>query len=468
MKHILLLFFLFILFYNTIFPGINEKKEIFLKDDITAVMKKVCDWQLGQPRRYRNNDWTRATFFTGVMATYHTTNDEKYHNAALEWAEENRWELFDGGISGRDRGNEHCAGQTYLELFFIQKDSIRIASIKNAFDYIISNPKPGNEEWWWCDALFMSPPTMARLSAAAGEQKYLDFMNTLWWENNEMLYDTEEHLYYRDSTFKINEDGSGPRTRNGKKVFWGRGNGWAAAGLVRVLQSMPTDYPERWKYINLLKEMSEKLASLQQIDGLWRTSLLDPDEYPAPETSCSGFFCYALAWGLNQGILEEDKYLPVAADAWKGLVRCVDESGKLGWVQKVGSYPEAVSRDDTEVYGAGAFLLAGSEIAKIDEELLHNIDIPDKFYVNKPYPNPFNPITTIRYGIPEDCRVRLAIYDILGREIAVLRDGITSAGVHEAFWDGRNDRGLSVGSGVYFYRFKAGNFTEHGKITFLK
>jgi len=335
------------------------------KENTRAIMKKVCDWQLRQKRRHRNDDWTRATLYAGVIATYHATKDRKYLDAAMEWAEENEWKLYKDGIVGRARANEQGAGQTYLELYFIKKDPEMIANLRSSLNRVIVDSKPGIEEWWWCDALFMSPPTLTWLSFATKDSKYLDYMNTMWWANTEAFYDSEEHLFYRDINFVIKPDGSGRRTKSGKKIFWGRGNGWVMGGIVRVLQLMPEDFPNREKYIRLCREMSAKIASLQGKDGLWRVSLLDPDEYPAPETSCSGFFCYALAWGINHGILDKEQYLPVVEKSWKGLVSSVDKSGKLGWVQKIAHEPETISRDDTEVYGVGAFLLAGSEVVKL-------------------------------------------------------------------------------------------------------
>ncbi|MCI0512642.1 DUF4861 family protein, partial [candidate division KSB1 bacterium] len=113
------------------------------------------------------------------------------------------------------------------------------------------------------------------------------------------------------------------------------------------------------------KEMAAKLAAIQPPDGLWRPSLLDPDSYPHPETSGSGFFCFALAWGINQGLLAPDVYLPVVKNAWTGLVKAVHPDGKLGSVQPIGADPKQVHADQTEIYGVGAFLLAGSEVYKL-------------------------------------------------------------------------------------------------------
>jgi rhamnogalacturonyl hydrolase YesR len=160
----------------------------------------------------------------------------------------------------------------------------------------------GNREWAWCDALFMGPTALGYLSAATGDAKYLDIATKLWWKTTDYLYDPKEHLYFRDQTFFDKTE------KNGKKVFWSRGNGWVLAGLVRVLQNTPENYPGRKKLVNLYKDMSERVASLQQADGSWHASLLDPESYPIKETSGTGFYTYALLWGINNNILKKKKY----------------------------------------------------------------------------------------------------------------------------------------------------------------
>ncbi len=347
--------------------------------EIKALMRKVCDWQLahlpaetvqgdGKTAVLPNDGWVRGAFFTGVMATYRTTGDNQYLNAAQSWAEGNAWKP--GPRAGH--ADDHCVGQTYLELYAIRKEPQMIAPLRQTFDQLVANPQPGpvagwskSKNWSWCDALFMAPPALAAMSAATGEVKYLNYMNDRWWETYDYLYDPQEHLYYRDANYKIQPDGVGPRSKNGKKILWARGNGWVMGGLVRVLAYMPENDPKRRKYLQQYQEMAAKIASLQGSDGLWRTSLLDAEEFPNPETSSSGFFCYALAWGINQKILPREQYLPVVQKAWQGLAGCVDESGKLGWVQRIGHDPQEVTKEDTMEYGSGALLLAGSEVIKL-------------------------------------------------------------------------------------------------------
>ena len=338
-----------------------------------ATMKSSFIWQVanlpghwvtpqGEINTIRENGWIRGTFFTGVMAAYRATKDDGYLEAVSKWAEENRWQP---GPRTR-HADDHCVGQVYTELYLLTKNPRMIDPIRQTFDQLIDDPRPGREEWWWCDALFMAPPALARLSLATGKRKYLDFMNKMWWEAVEVLYDKENHLFFRDERFMIKADGSGPREANGEKIFWARGNGWVIAGLIRILQFMPDDYPDRTSYVQLFRQMVETITASQSAnDGLWRASLLDPDSYPSPETSSSGLFCYALAWGINEEILDRKKYLRSVEHAWEGLLAAVNDDGKLDWVQLPGDRPSTVFKEDTMEYGVGAFLLAGSELVRL-------------------------------------------------------------------------------------------------------
>lgn len=220
--------------------------------------------------------------------------------------------------------------------------------------------------WWWCDALFMAPPTLIKLGVTLKDPSYFSLNDSLFKQTVDLLYNREEHLFARDASYLVNAGGEGKREANGKKIFWSRGNGWVMGGLVRVLEEMPKNYKNRDYYLNLYKEMADKILILQETDGLWRTSLLDPASYPGGEGSGSGFFCYSLAWGINKGILSKEKFTPVVKKAWEGLNTLVSTEGRVGWVQPIGADPKRnFSAESYEVYGAGAYLLAGSEIIKM-------------------------------------------------------------------------------------------------------
>jgi rhamnogalacturonyl hydrolase YesR len=333
-------------------------------EQIKAVMAKVADWQLANPSRHPATDWTHGALFAGMAAWAPMADADTYDKALLAFGEKTNWQPGQRMYHADD----HTVGQMYLEMYKRHGEAKMMEGIRARYDEILANrstvtldrtKQEGRDRWWWCDALFMAPPVWANLSAVTGDRRYLDFMNEEWKATTDYLYDKEEHLYFRDDSYFDN------REKNGAKIFWSRGNGWVFGGLVRVLEAMPLDNPDRGMYETLYKEMAAKLIAIQPEDGMWRPSLLDPASFPVPESSGSGFFCYGLAWGINHGLLEEKTYLPAVIKAWQGLNRNVQADGKLGYVQPIGADPRMTKAEDTEIYGVGAFLLAGSEVYKI-------------------------------------------------------------------------------------------------------
>ena len=126
------------------------------------------------------------------------------------------------------------------------------------------------------------------------------------------------------------------------------------------------------------------------------------------------------------------------------------------------------------------YIVAGSEHPKslklvvgkkdfIKEKLAQSQLIPTHYELSQNFPNPFNPVTTIRYGLPQAGRVSLKIYNLLGEEVAlIMNDELQSAGYHVAIWDGRDRNGVYVASGVYVYRMQAGSFVSAKKLALIK
>ena len=221
--------------------------------------------------------------------------------------------------------------------------------------------------WWWCDALFMAPPLLAKMSVTLRDPSYFAYADSLYRQTYDHLYNPREHLFARDAGYLWRDAVADRKESNGQRIFWSRGNGWVMGGLALVLQELPADHPRRAFYVQLFREMSARLISLQQPDGLWRTSLLDPAAYPGGEGSGSGFDCFALAWGINHGLLDRAAYLPAVQKAWVGLNGLVSAAGRVGWVQPIGGDPRRnFSAESWEVYGAGAYLLAGSEVLQLN------------------------------------------------------------------------------------------------------
>ncbi len=319
-------------------------------------MQKVADWQLARASQGFDQDWTFAALYAGFMAVPDAAGGERYRDAILKMA---RGFHFEPGPRVA-HADDIAISQTYLDLYLRSHDAAMLAPTKKRVDAVMLLPdNPEQPLWWWCDALFMAPPVLAKLAWATGDRKYLDFMDREWWITSGLLYSTKDHLYFRDKSFLNAHEA------NGSSVYWSRGNGWVFAGLARVLTEMPEDYPSRWRYVAQFKEMAEELASLQGADGLWRPGLLDAEAYKLPENSGSSFYTYAFAWGINAGILDRKKYRPVVERAWKGLLAHVYEDGRLGCIQPIGAAPGAFTAQSSYVFGTGAFLLAGSEVYRL-------------------------------------------------------------------------------------------------------
>jgi hypothetical protein len=97
-----------------------------------------------------------------------------------------------------------------------------------------------------------------------------------------------------------------------------------------------------------------------------------------------------------------------------------------------------------------------------------NVILGDQFILQQNYPNPFNPTTTIKYELPKTSKVRIEIFDILGRSVKTLINSKQNLGAHEILWNGLNNAGKSVSGGIYFYQLKTDNYSQTKKMLFLK
>ena len=327
--------------------------------DIDAAMKKVADWQVKVAEANFNRQWTFAALYDGLLAASKTTGDQAYRDAVLHFAEKSGWMLLNSRFPHAD---DQAMGQSYLDLYFQDKQPVRMTDTKTILDkLIVRQDDPNKLLWWWCDALFMSPPVLLRMYEITHDKKYLNYMDHEWWLTSGSLYNTENHLYFRDSRYFTQKQA------NGKPVFWSRGNGWVMGALVNVLQILPKDYPSRPKYVAQFKEMAAEIAAIQSADGLWRTGLLDPNAYDLPEVSGSAFFTFGIAYGINEKILDRKTYLPVVEKSWKGMLGHVYADGRLGSIQPIDAQPGKFKPSASYVYGVGGFLLAGSEVHRLAE-----------------------------------------------------------------------------------------------------
>jgi len=349
---------------------VRKEEKVFV---VRRYLDRVASWQLDSIEhnglRHAGREWTSATLFTGLIEMTKQSGGARYAKYLESVGEQFAWKMYADNY--RYYADNYCVGQLYTWKYTRDKNIDYIADFVRLADTLVSRPHSESlawknnialREWAWCDALFMGPPALSSIYKVTGNLQYLDLVDTLWWKTTNYLYNPKERLFYRDQSYFDKKES------NGHDVFWSRGNGWVLAGLVRVLNDMPKDYKSRARWEDLYRSMVKRIASLQQHDGYWRTSLLDPERYPAKETSGTALFTYAIAWGINNKVIPSKDYETVVWKGWNALVNAVHPDGKLGYVQQVGEAPGEVNYDDTEIYGVGAFLLAGHELLKLAEK----------------------------------------------------------------------------------------------------
>lgn len=374
--------FLFLVFFslsllNCSSHNPKEKKNPTM-GEIKGVMKKVADWQIqnhtyktsGNLHDYGIDSWTNGTLYIGMLEWANIAGNPVYMNWLSDIGNINDWKIpanfLDYPRYKYYHADELCIGQFYLSMYDVTKDKKILNSVKERVDLIMKNPGDSSmsyknkQVWSWCDALFMAPPVYVHLYEITGDDRYLEYMDREFKRTYNHLYNEEQNLFFRDDSFFEKKEA------NGKNIFWGRGNGWVAAGLVSILKILPEQSSYRPFYLELYKKFVPDLVQYQDESGFWHASLLDPDSYPSPETSATAMITYSLAYGINEGLLDKKKYREVVNKAWNALTSAVDENGKLGWVQPIGADPKKVTADMTAVYGVGAFLLAGTEVCRLE------------------------------------------------------------------------------------------------------
>ncbi|RXK86593.1 glycoside hydrolase family 88/105 protein [Filimonas effusa] len=315
-----------------------------------------------------SNIWTRGVYYEGLMALYAIDKKPAFYDYANQWGEKHQWGLS-RGIETRNADN-HCAGQTYLDLYMIDKNEAYIKDIKASIDLMKASDKI--DDWWWIDALQMAMPVFVKLGVLYNDTSYFSRMYdmyayTKYKHGGNGLYNAQDHLWWRDKDFVPPY-----KEPNGEDCYWSRGNGWVVAALVKTMAALPASDSHYAEYKQDYLDMIQALVPLQQPTGLWTASLHDKNHFGGKEITGSALFVYGMAWGVNNGLLDRKTYLPIITKGWNAIVKdAVHADGKLGYVQGTGKEPkdgQPVGFDSTpdfEDYGLGCFLLAGSEVYKL-------------------------------------------------------------------------------------------------------
>ncbi len=316
-----------------------------------------------------SNIWTRGVYYEGLMALYEIYPKEAYYNYAYDWAEFHKWG-FRNGNANRN-ADDYCAAQTYIDLYNLEPDSKKLKNTKSIINMLLRTPQL--DDWSWIDAIQMGMPVFAKLGVLENDNRYYEKMYNMYMytrnkHGDNGLFNPKDGLWWRDADFDP------PYTEpNGEDAYWSRGNGWVIAALAKVLTIIPEDAPHRQQYVNDLKSMAEALLPIQRKDGFWNVSLHDPNHFGGKETSGTALFIYAITYGVNNNILDRDRFLPVILKAWKAITtKGLHKNGFLGYLQSTGKEPKDgqplsyTKIPDFEDYGLGCFLLAGAEVYRLN------------------------------------------------------------------------------------------------------
>ena len=353
-------------------------------DVVNTIIRVNTYWQTNNKPEVRAF-WDNAAYHTGNMEVVRLLSGEvreKFLDYSIRWAEHNEWKGAKEADSAKWKYKQYGEGQdyvlfgdwqicfqTYIDLYVLGAKSegmeVRGKMIERAIEVMdYEADSKINDYWWWADALYMVMPVMTKMYKLTGDEKYLDklYQNILY--SDSIMLDQETGLYFRDGKYVYPKH----KSANGLKDFWARGDGWVLAGLAKVLQDMPQSYRHYDFFVKKYQRMARAVAQLQQKDGYWTRSMMDPAHAPGPETSGTAFFTYGILWGVNNGYLKKKEYKSVIKRAWRYLTTtALQTDGKVGYVQPIGERAipgQTVDANSQANFGVGAFLLAACEYVR--------------------------------------------------------------------------------------------------------
>jgi unsaturated rhamnogalacturonyl hydrolase len=208
----------------------------------------------------------------------------------------------------------HVFGAVPLELYVETKDARYLELGRGFADRQWEKTTPDGittEARYWVDDMYMMNILQAQAFRATGDIKYLDHASLATATYLDRLQQPNGLFFHAaDSPF-----------------YWGRGNGWYAAGMAELLRSLPKKHPRRARIMQGYKTMMASLLKYQAEDGLWRQLVDRPDVWA--ETSGTGMFAFAMVTGVKEGWLDAKTYGPAARRAWLGLVRHLDAEANV-------------------------------------------------------------------------------------------------------------------------------------------
>ncbi len=277
------------------------------------VGKRLAEHFVTSPHQYGP-----TTHYSEVCAWYGAlTFAQLTHDDALRAELIKRFEpLMPGGaeaalIPTRHHVDDNIFGVIPLEIAIQTHDPKYLAYGQSWADKQWDHPLPdglSDESRFWIDDMYMLTILQLEAYRATGDNKYLN-------------RDANEMVAYLD---KLQQPNGLFYHAPDVPFFWGRGDGWVAAGMAEMLRSLPANHPRRARILRSYREMMAALLKYQGKDGMWR-QLIDHDE-AWPETSSSAMFTFAMITGVKNGWLDATVYGPAARRAWIAVTGYIDQN----------------------------------------------------------------------------------------------------------------------------------------------
>ena len=295
------------------------------------VGKRVAEHFITSPHQGKTIFYGEVGTWYGALTLAQLTADKDLQEKLIRRFDP----LLPGGaetnlIGTRRHVDDEIFGIVPLEIFILTKDQKYLTYGKENADRQWENPQPdglSSETRYWIDDMYML--TILQLAAyrATGDKKYLDRAALEMVAYLDKLQQPNGLFYHAPDV----------------PFFWGRGDGWVAAGMAEMLRELPKDHPQRARILKGYTAMMGALLQFQGKDGMWR-QLIDHEE-AWPESSSSGMFTFAMIKGVKNGWLDARIYGPAARRAWIAVTGYVDQNSD------VTSVCEGTSKkDDLEYY----------------------------------------------------------------------------------------------------------------------
>ncbi|WP_285752848.1 glycoside hydrolase family 88 protein [Lentzea sp. NBRC 105346] len=298
-----------------------------------AMTKASQNWLTNGPDLAANN-WSNANYHVGNLALVRTTGISNHKT--WPWVKANKF-LLPLDAEHPFAPDAQSSGEAYLDVSYFHPEPEVLQPLR---DNLRAQVASGKFYWKSPDALNMSLPSMTRIALADKDQAMLD---------------------YAHRSFRVLK----ARSFNEFTGLWSfhtQTNGWAVQGLAKAILWLPADSPARADYARSLKRTAATLKHFQRPDGFWNSSLIAGRGI---ESASTAMITYAIAAGINAGVLDSATYLPVVQKGWAALTgKALQADGKFGYVQARGSHKPS-SAADTAGFAVGSYLIAGQQVAKL-------------------------------------------------------------------------------------------------------